>query len=141
MQTSVLRFAFQVTIVLRGLALILTVSGLFSVLSYVVEQRTREIGVRMALGATVRSVAGLVLSQSIRPVGIGLAAGASLAAAAAIALMATPAASAIGDTVRVFDPLAYALSGLVVVTACALAAWVPAMRACRLDPVATLRQD
>jgi len=141
MQTSVLRFAFQVTVVLGGLALILTVSGLFSVLSYVVEQRTREIGVRMALGATVRSVAGLVLSQSLRPVGIGLAAGASLAAAAAIALMATPAASAIGDMVRVFDPVAYALSGLVVVTACALAAWVPAMRACRLDPVATLRQD
>jgi predicted permease len=141
MQTSVLRFAFQVTVVLGGLALILTVSGLFSVLSYVVEQRRREIGVRMALGATVRSVAGLVLSQSLRPAGIGLAAGASLAAAAAIALMATPAASAIGDIVRVFDPVAYALSGLVVVTACALAAWVPAMRACRLDPVATLRQD
>jgi ABC-type lipoprotein release transport system permease subunit len=55
--------------------------------------------------------------------------------------MATPAASTIGDIVRVFDPVAYALSGLVVVTACALAAWVPAMRACRLDPVATLRQD
>jgi hypothetical protein len=141
MQTSVLHFAFQVTVVLGGLALILTVSGLFSVLSYVVEQRTREIGVRMALGATARSVAGLVLSQSLRPVGIGLAAGASLAAAAAIALMATPAASAIGDILRVFDPVAYALSGLVVVTACALAAWVPAMRACRLDPVATLRQD
>ena len=141
MQTSVLRFAFQVTVVLGGLALILTVSGLFSVLSYVVEQRRREIGVRMALSATVRSVAGLVLSQSLRPVGIGLAAGASLAAAAAIALMATPAASAIGDIVRVFDPVAYALSGLVVVTACALAVWVPAMRACRLDPVATLRQD
>jgi predicted permease len=140
-QTSVLRFAFQVTVVLGGLALILTVSGLFSVLSYVVEQRRREIGVRMALGATVRSVAGLVLSQSLRPIGIGLAAGAGLAAAAAIALMATPAASAIGDIVRVFDPVAYALSGLVVVTACALAAWVPAMRACRLDPVATLRQD
>ncbi|HEY1308008.1 MAG TPA: ABC transporter permease [Vicinamibacterales bacterium] len=141
MQSSVLRFAFQVTVILGGLALILTVSGLFSVLSYIVEQRTKEIGVRMALGATVRSVAGLVLSQSVRPVGIGFAAGASLAAGAAIALMATPAASAIGDTVRVFDPVAYALSGSVVVTACALAAWVPAMRACRLDPVATLRQD
>jgi predicted permease len=141
MQTSILRFAFQVTVVLGGLALILTVSGLFSVLSYVVEQRRREIGVRMALGASVRSVVGLVLSQSLRPVGIGLSAGAGLAAAAAIALMATPAASAIGDIVQVFDPVAYTLSGLVVVNACALAAWVPAMRACRLDPVATLRQD
>jgi predicted permease len=141
MQTSVLRFAFRVTVVLGGLALLLTVSGLFSVLSYVVEQRTREIGVRVALGATARNVAGLVLSQSLRPVGIGLAAGASLAAAAAITLMATPAASAIGDTVRVLDPVAYGFSGLVVVTACALAAWVPALRACRLDPVTTLRQD
>ena len=141
MQRSVLRFAFRVTVALGGLALMLTVSGLFSVLSYVVEQRRREIGVRMALGATVRSVAGLVLSQLLGPVGFGLAAGASLAAAAAIALMATPAASAIGHAVRVFDPVAYALSALVVVTASALAAWVPAMRACRLDPVATLRQD
>jgi len=141
MQAYILRIAFWVAVVLGGLALVLTVSGLFSVLSYIVEQRAKDIGVRMALGATVRSVAGLVLSQSLRPVGIGLAAGASLAAAAAIALMATPAASAIGDIVRVFDPVAYALSGLVVVTACALAAWVPAMRACRLDPVATLRHD
>ena len=46
-----------------GLALALTVSGLFSVLSYLVEQRAREIGVRAALGATTRNIAGLVLSQ------------------------------------------------------------------------------
>src|SRR6185436_1797854 len=105
-QQSVLRFAFQVTVVLGGLALILTVSGLFSVLSYIVEQRRREIGVRMALGATARSVARLVLSHSLRPVGIGLPAGAGLAAAAPIVLLATHAASALGDTVRVFDPVA-----------------------------------
>jgi len=95
----------------------------------------------MALGATTRSVAGLVLSQSLRPVGIGLVAGAGLAAAAAIVLMATPAASEIGNTVRVFDPVAYAASMLVIVTACVLAASVPAVCACRLDPIATLRQD
>ena len=52
MQTSVLRIAFWVTVVLGGLALVLTLSGLFSVLSFVVEQRAKEIGVRMALGAT-----------------------------------------------------------------------------------------
>jgi ABC-type antimicrobial peptide transport system permease subunit len=141
MQTSILQLAFQVTVVLGALALVLTVSGLFSVLSYMVEQRAKEIGVRMALGATIRDVAGLVLSQSLRPVGIGLVAGAGLAAAAAIVLMGTPAASEIGNTVRVFDPVAYALSVLVVVTACVLAASVPALRAARLDPIATLRQD
>ena len=78
----------------------LTVSGLFSVLSYVVEQQAKEIGVRMALGATTKHVVRLVLSQSLRPVGIGLAAGGGLAAALAIVLMATPAASEIGDVVR-----------------------------------------
>jgi hypothetical protein len=55
------------TLVLGALALLLTLSGLFSVLSYLVEQRTREIGVRMALGATSRSIGALVLSQSARP--------------------------------------------------------------------------
>jgi hypothetical protein len=141
MQTYILRVAFWVAVVLGGLALVLTLSGLFSVLSYIVEQRAKDIGVRMALGATTGNVAGLVLSQSLRPVGIGLVAGGGLAAALAIVLMATPAASEIGNLVHVFDPVAYAASLLVIVTSCALAAWVPAMRACRLDPVATLRQD
>ena len=75
----------------------LTVSGLFSVLSYVVEQRANEIGVRMALGATTRNIAQLVLSQSLRPVGIGLVAGGGIAAALAIVLMTTPVAAEIGD--------------------------------------------
>jgi hypothetical protein len=78
MQTSILRIAFWVTVVLEGLALVLTVSGLFSVLSYVVEQRAKDIGLRMALGATTKNVVGLVLSQSLRPVGIGLIAGGGL---------------------------------------------------------------
>ena len=141
MQTYLLQIAFWVTVVLGGLALVLTVSGLFSVLSYVVEQQAKEIGVRMALGATTRDVAGLVLSQSLRPVGIGLVAGGGLAAAVAIVLMATPAASEIGDTVQVFDPVAYAASLLVIVTSCVLAVSVPALRAARIDPIATLRRD
>ena len=141
MQTSVLRIAFWVTVVLGGLALVLTLSGLFSVLSYVVEQRAKEIGVRMALGATTRHVVRVVLSQSLRPVGIGLVAGGGLAAALAIVLMSTPAASQIGAVVHVFDPVAYAASLLLVVTTCALAASVPALRAARLDPIATLRND
>jgi predicted permease len=141
MQTSALRIAFWVTVVLGGLALVLTLSGLFSVLSYVVEQRAKEIGVRMALGATTRNVAGLVLSQSLRPVGIGLLAGGGLAAALAMVLMSTPAALQIGDIVHVFDPVAYAASLLVIVTSCVLAVSVPALRAARIDPIATLRND
>ena len=80
METYFLQMAFWFTVVLGGLALALTLSGLFSVLSYLVEQRTREIGVRMALGATTRDVARLVLSQSIRPVGVGLLIGGGSAA-------------------------------------------------------------
>ena len=141
MQTYLLQIAFWVTVVLGGLALVLTVSGLFSVLSYVVEQQAKEIGVRMALGATTKNVVRLVLSQSLRPVGIGLAAGGGLAAAVAIVLMATPVASEIGRLVHVFDPVAYAASLLVIVTSCVLAASVPALRAARIDPIATLRKD
>jgi len=140
MRVYLLQIGFWLSIVLGGLALVLTVSGLFSVLSYVVEQQAKEIGVRMALGATTRNVAGLVLSQSIRPVGIGLAAGGGLAAALAIVLMATPAASEIGD-LNVLDPMAYGVSLLVIVTSCVVAVSVPALRAARIDPIATLRKE
>ncbi len=141
MQSYLLQIGFWVTLVLGGLALALTLSGLFSVLSYLVEQRSREIGVRMALGATARDVAGLVLSQSLRPVGIGLGAGAGMAAALAIVLMSTPLAAQIGNSVRVLDPVAYVASLAFIVTACVLAASIPALRAARIDPMATLRQD
>jgi ABC-type antimicrobial peptide transport system permease subunit len=132
---------FWLTLVLGALALVLTLSGLFSVLSYLVEQRTREIGVRMALGATSRSIGALLLSQSVRPVGIGLLLGGSLTAALGAALLATPAAAMIGSSVRLFDPVAYAASLLCIVAACAGAALVPALRAGRIDPITALRQD
>jgi predicted permease len=141
MQAYLLRGAFWVTVVLGGLALVLTVSGLFSVLSYLVEQQTKEIGVRMALGAAAKHVAGLVLFQSLRPVGIGLAAGGLLALAVAIVLTATPAASEIGDSVNVLDPVAYLSSSLVIITACLIAVSVPTLRAVHVDPIATLRKD
>jgi len=130
-----------VTMLLGGLALVLTVSGLFSVLSYLVEQQAKEIGVRIALGATTTDVVRLVLSQSLRPVAIGLAAGGGLAAAVAIVLMTTPDAAALSGWVHVFDPVAYAASVLVIVTSCVLAVSVPALRAAGIDPSATLRKD
>jgi ABC-type antimicrobial peptide transport system permease subunit len=141
MATYLLGIPFWLTLMLGALALLLTLSGLFSVLSYLVEQRAREIGVRMALGATSRRIGALVLAQSARPVGIGVLLGGSLTAALGAALLATPAAEAIGSTVRLFDPVAYAASLLCIVTACAGAALLPALRAGRIDPVAALRQD
>ena len=68
LETFFLQIAFWVSLILGGLALLLTVSGLFSVLSYLVEQRTREIGVRMALGATSQKVTQMMLAQTARPV-------------------------------------------------------------------------
>jgi predicted permease len=132
---------FWLTLVLGALALLLTLSGLFSVLSYIVEQRVKEIGVRMALGATSRNIAALVLSQSARPVGIGLLLGASLTAALGAVLLATPAAEQIGSSVRLFDPIAYIASLVVIVAACTCAALIPALRAGRIEPVSALRQD
>jgi ABC-type antimicrobial peptide transport system permease subunit len=140
-ETYFLKIAFWLTVVLGGLALALTLSGLFSVLSYLVGQRTREIGVRMALGATTRDVTRLVLSQSIRPVGFGLFVGAGSAAALAVLLLATPAAATIGAIVQVFDPVAYVASLLIIIAACLLAASIPAARAARLDPAQALRQE
>jgi predicted permease len=141
METYLLKLGFWLTISLGGLALALTLSGLFSVLSYLVEQRTKEIGVRMALGATTRDVTRLVLSQSIRPVGVGLVLGGGSAAALAALLLATPAAATIGQIVQVADPVAYGTSLLIITAACLMAASIPASRAARLDPTWTLRQE
>lgn len=141
MDTYLLQIAFWLTVILGGLALALTLSGLFSVLSYLVEQRTREIGVRMALGATTRDVTRLVLSQSIRPVGVGVLVGGAAAGGLSALLLATLGAATLGGIVQVLDPVAYAVSLLVIVVACLVAAAVPATRAARLDPTQALRQE
>jgi predicted permease len=141
METYFLQVAFWLTVVLGGLALALTLTGLFGVLSYLVEQCTKEIGVRMALGATTQDVTRFVLSQSVRPVGVGLLIGGGSAAGLAKLLLATPAAATIGEIVHVLDPLAYAVSLLAVIAACLVAASIPATRAARLDPTRTLRQE
>jgi predicted permease len=140
-ETYLLQLGFWLTVGLGGLALALTLSGLFSVLSYLVEQRTQEIGVRMALGATARHIRRLVLSQSIRPVGAGLFIGGGSTAGLAALLLALPAAAPIGQFVHVLDPIAYVVSLIFITAACLVAASIPATRAARLDPVRTLRQD
>ena len=141
LETFFLTMAFWVSVILGGLALLLTVSGLFSVLSYLVEQRTREIGVRIALGASSQKVTQLMLAQTTRPVLFGLLAGAGLAASLSTLVLATEAGAMISEIVHVTDPVAYLSSLLVIVVACLFAAWIPASRAAKVDPMKTLRQE
>jgi predicted permease len=141
MEEYFLRMGFGLTVMLGGLALALTLSGLFSVLSYFIEQRRREIGVRMAIGATARDIIGLVMAHSLRPVGLGLIVGAGSTAGLAGLLLASPSAAPIAQVIRVLDPLAYAASLGLIIAACVVATAVPATRAARLDPTGALRQD
>jgi putative ABC transport system permease protein len=141
LEGAILEVFFWIAVILSGLALALTISGLFSVLSYLVEQRRREIGVRMALGATPRDIMRLVVSQSMRPIAVGVVVGAGLAAVTAVVLLATPLAEMTGTLVRPFDPFAYAVSLGVITATCLAAALLPARRAAHINPIATLRAD
>jgi predicted permease len=141
LETFFLEIAFRVSVILGALALLLTVSGLFSVLSYLVEQRTREIGVRIALGASSQNVTRLILAQTTRPVLFGLLAGAGLAASLAMLVLKSEAGAMISAIVHVTDPIAYLSSLLVIVVACLFAAWLPASRATKVDPMQTLRHE
>jgi predicted permease len=132
--------AFWLTVVLGGLALALTASGLFSVLSYVVEERKKDIGVRMALGATMRNIAGWVLSHTFLPVAVGITVGVGFAAML-LRTVVRWLPFVFSSDVRVFDPWMYAASLMAVVAACVLAASLPARRAARVDPIETLRRE
>jgi putative ABC transport system permease protein len=118
-----------------GLALLLTISGIYGVLSYLVTQRTKEIGIRVALGATTGTVTGLVLKQSLRLAAIGIGFGVSLA----LVLSHLLASQLI--FLRTFDVAAFS-AGVILVTCAALAAgYIPSRKAARIDPIQTLRYD
>ena len=116
-------------------ALALSAIGIYGVLSFLVEQRTREIGVRMALGANAREVTGLILRQGGIPVGVGLL----LGLVGAFALTRYLESLVYGISVR--DPLAFALGAIALGAVALLASFVPARRASRLDPLVALRRD
>jgi len=121
--------------VVSALALLLGAIGLYGVLSYVVAERTREIGVRMALGATAPVVRRQIVSQGARVVAIGVAIG--LAAAAG----STRLMQALLYEVKAVDPLVFvAMAGMMVAIG-VLASYVPAWRASRVDPMVALRGE
>jgi hypothetical protein len=127
--------AYWIAGALGGIALLLTVAGIYGVLSYVVMQRRRELGVRLAIGATPLEVTGLVLGQSLRLAGIGLAIGTVLALGVARLF----AVNIVG--LSTFEPIAFAGGAMLVLLSSAVAGYVPARRAGRLDPIEALRAE
>ena len=122
---------------LGGVALALSVTGLYGVLAYMLTQRTREIGIRMALGATARGIIDLVVRQCLRLAGVGAIAG---LVAAAIAMRALSSVITL-EAVSLLDLTPFVAALVVVFSAVALAAYQPARRATRVDPAETLRAD
>jgi hypothetical protein len=129
------RVAFWIASFLAGLALLLTISGVYGVMSYAVSQRSKEIGIRMALGADSAAVVWMVVEQSMRMAGIGAALG------GAAALMVAPVFANQLQAIRPYEPIAYAVGLAVVIAAGLAAAVLPGRRAVRIDPVVTLRCD
>ena len=119
---------------LGGLALILAALGIYGVLSFLVRQRTREIGVRVAIGASPRAVVALIVGQACRWTLIGGAAGILLS------LGVTRLLAGVLYGVSPTDPATYGAVALLLSTVAALAAWLPARRATRVDPLVALRE-
>jgi putative ABC transport system permease protein len=127
------RFLAVLLTTFAGLALALAAIGTYGILSYSVAERTQEIGIHMALGATPGSVLGLILSQGMRLTIAGLAAG--LLASAGLTRLLRAQLFNVTPT----DPATLALVTLSVAAVAFIAAYVPARRATRVDPIVTLR--
>ena len=136
---AVQRYPFKafsmVSLAIGCIALLLTVAGIYGVLSYLVAQRTKEIGIRVALGANVGQVVGMVLAQTTRFAVLGVAAG---------TLLALGVSKVMGNVlwiVNTYDVLGYGGGMLVVFAAALVAAYAPARRAARVDPLTALREE
>jgi putative ABC transport system permease protein len=129
------RFGAALLSVLAALALGLTVFGIYSVLAYTVQQRRREIGIRMALGARQQQVMGLVMRQGILPV-VG---GVILGVLGSIALSKFIAGFLWGVTAT--DPTTIGMVAATLTAAAVAASWVPSREAARVDPVTSLKSD
>lgn len=118
---------------LAGLAMLLAGVGLYGVIAFSVSRRTREIGIRMALGSTRGMVVSRVLREALTLVVIGTTVGVALAAVGAQAL------SSVLLGVTPLDPVSYLVAGVVLLAVAALAAVIPARRAASVDPLVALR--
>jgi predicted permease len=128
-------FTMTLLVIAACVALLLGVVGLYGVISYVVSQRTPEIGVRLALGAQPADVRAMVLRQGLRVTLVGVAAG--LVAAAAVSQVM----GSLLFEVSARDPITFGAVALVLLAVSGLASYLPARRAAAIDPLEALRQD
>ena len=128
-------FATTLLTVFAALALALAAIGIYGVMAYLVTQGTREIGIRVALGATPGGILSLVLGQGVLVAGVGLAVG----LAGAFTLAHVMESLLFGITAR--DPITYVGVGLVLAVISLIAVVIPAVRAARVDPINALRVD
>ena len=133
--TASRRFSTELLGAFAGLALALAAIGIYGVMAFVVGQRTREIGIRIALGAHPGGVVALVLRQALTLAVAGVAIGAMAA------LAATRLLGGLLFEIRPTDPATYTLIAVLLTATAALAAWRPARRAAAVDPIAALRAD
>jgi predicted permease len=131
------RFSMILLSVFAGIALLLASVGMYGVISYVVSQRTQEIGVRMALGADRRNVLRWVLSQGGRLAMIG----AGVGLVAALGVTQVMARSSLLYGVRAYDPWTMACVTAVLMLVAIVACGIPAWRATRIDPMTALRNE
>ena len=129
------RFNMLLLASFAGLALILAAVGIYSVLSYTVRRRIREIGIRMALGASNKDVVQMVLTDGLKPILVGVI----LGLAAALALSRVVSSLIYG--VRATDPLTFAAVALLLLLVGIFATIIPAYRATRIEPVRILREE
>ena len=120
-------------LVFAGIALLLASVGLYAVIAYSVRQRTQEIGVRMAIGATARDIRQLVLRQGMLPVGLGLAIG--LAASFGVNRLLKAELVSVSPT----DPVTLVVASATLILAATLGCLIPARRATKVDPATALR--
>jgi putative ABC transport system permease protein len=128
------RFSMLLLSAFAGLALLLAAVGIYSVLSYTVGQRQREIGVRMALGAQIRDVLRLVVVEGMRPILLGIVLGIGAALALGLAL------GSLFFGVSVADPVLFGAAALLLALVALLASAGPAWRAARVSPSEALRE-
>jgi hypothetical protein len=129
------RYVMRVLVVLALLGVVLAAIGLFGVISYSVGQRTREIGVRMALGATRPSIAYLVVGDGVRLAAVGVVAG------LAGSLVMTRLVQSVVHGVSRFDPVAFAGGALLLLLIAVIACVAPTLRATAIDPALAVRAD